>query len=120
MYQLARHRRAQVYEILDDGKYFNHAKAGHAQNTGDHPDGPSAGDVRTTTRTCTNDNDADRPFLNTRRVPAQGVSSYALRDLAAGEELLDDYSLYDRLPWFEALCAEHGAVSCVAVGGEYT
>ena len=120
MYRSTRHLRAQVYEILDDGKYFNHAKAGHAQNTGDHPDGPSAGDVRTTTRSSTDDNGAECPSLHTHRVYAQGVSSYALRDLAAGEELLDDYSLYDRLPWFEALCAEHGAVSCVAVGGEYT
>ena len=49
-----------VHEILDDGKYWNHSTAA-AQNTGNHPDGSPPGD---------------------------GVSSYALRDIAPGEELL--------------------------------
>ena len=129
-----------VHEILDDGKYWNHSTAA-AQNTGNHPDGSPPGD---------------------------GVSSYALRDIAPGEELLvrslppcppaccralsglvergkgpparpspnspvcpallspgllrcgqDDYSSYDELAWFEALCAEHGASSCNTVGKAY-
>jgi len=75
-----------VVEILDDAKYWNHSRT--AQNTGNHPD-EGRGD---------------------------GVSSYALRDIAAGEELLDDYAAYDLLPWFETLCQQHGASSCVSVG----
>ena len=31
----------------------------------------------------------------------------------------DDYSSYDELAWFEALCAEHGASSCNTVGKTY-
>ena len=31
----------------------------------------------------------------------------------------DDYSSYDELAWFEALCAEHGASSCNTVGKAY-
>jgi len=77
-----------VVEILDDGKLWNHSRV--KQNTGNHPD-PGAGD---------------------------GVSSYALRDIEPGEELLDDYSAYDRLEWFEKLCAEVGSRSCKVVGDE--
>jgi len=35
-------------------------------------------------------------------------SSYAIRDIKAGEELLDDYGLYEYPPWYNALCAEFG------------
>ena len=35
-------------------------------------------------------------------------SSYAIRDIKAGEELLDDYGLYSYPPWYNALCAEFG------------
>ena len=56
-------------------------------NTGNHPDG-----------------DGD------------GVSSYALRDIEAGEELTDDYATFVDLPWFEKLCLEYGASSCIEVG----
>ena len=78
-------------EILDDAKVWNHAAN---PNTGNHPDGdgPGAGD---------------------------GVSSYALRDIAAGEELTDDYSLHHALPWFEQICKDVGAESCIAVGNSY-
>ena len=47
----------EVIEIVGDGKYWNHSRT--AQNTGNHPD-EGMGD---------------------------GVSSYAWRDIAAGEEL---------------------------------
>ena len=81
-----------VCEIMDDGKYWNHAK-GSKQNTGNHPDGDAHGD---------------------------GMSSYALRDIAAGEELTDDYALYDKLPWFEAICQERGVTgSCTEVGRQF-
>ena len=78
-------------EILDDAKVWNHAAN---PNTGNHPDGdgPGAGD---------------------------GVSSYALRDIAAGEELTDDYALHDDCPWFEEVCAEHDAISCTSLGKEH-
>lgn len=36
-------------------------------------------------------------------------SSYAIRDIKAGEELLDDYGLYEYPAWYDALCAEFGA-----------
>ena len=78
-----------VVEILDDAKLWNHSRK--HQNTGNHPDGDGDG-------------------------LGDGVSSYALRDIEAGEELLDDYSSYARLEWFESLCVAHGARSCVAVG----
>jgi len=79
----------EVIEIVGDGKYWNHSHT--AQNTGNHPD-EGMGD---------------------------GVSSYAWRDIAVGEELLDDYASYASLPWFEALCKEYGAQSCVSVGHEF-
>lgn len=82
-----------VVEILDDGKYWNHAKQKDGQNTGNHPD-EAAGD-------------------------GDGVSSYALRDIAAGEELTDDYSTYAGLPWFEQICSEAGAESCTSVGHRF-
>ena len=76
-----------VIEILDDAKIWNHSAE---PNTGNHPDeARGAGD---------------------------GVSSYALRDIAPGEELTDDYALHDDLPWFEALCAAHKATSCTSLG----
>ena len=74
-------------EILDDAKVWNHA-ADH--NTGNHPD--------------EEDGQGD------------GLSSYARRDIAAGEELTDDYATFGELPWFEAICKEFGAVSCLSVG----
>ena len=80
-----------VIEILDDAKMWNHARAG--QNTGNHPDEAQG--------------------------EGDGESSYALRDIEAGEELLDDYSTYDALPWFEAVCAEVGAQSCTTVGHQF-
>jgi hypothetical protein len=77
--------RGSVIEILDDAKMWNHA-ADH--NTGNHPDAESgAGD---------------------------GMSSYARRDIAAGEELTDDYADRDRIPWFDDICVvEYGATSLV-------
>ena len=77
-------------EILDDAKVWNHA-ADH--NTGNHPDeADGAGD---------------------------GVSSYARRDIAAGEELTDDYATFDELPWFEEICSQYGAQSCLRVGRKH-
>jgi hypothetical protein len=76
-----------VVEILDDAKVWNHAPD---HNTGNHPDEDSgAGD---------------------------GVSSYARRDIEAGEELTDDYATFEEIAWFEKICAEHSASSCVNVG----
>jgi hypothetical protein len=79
----------EVLEIVGDAKYWNHSRL--AQNTGNHPDG-----------------DGDRC--------GDGVSSYALRDIEPGEEMLDDYTAYSHVPWFEALCALHSAKSCTVVG----
>ena len=44
------------------------------------------------------------------------MSSYALRDIKADEELTDDYALHDHLPWFEKLCIDTGAISCTSLG----
>ena len=60
------------------------------QNTGNHPDG--LGD---------------------------GESSYALRDIEVGEELLSDYSIYEKIDWFEDICAKKGANSCIKIGNEF-
>ena len=35
-------------------------------------------------------------------------STYAARDIAAGEELLDDYGQYEYPEWFSTLCREYG------------
>lgn len=74
-------------EILDDAKVWNHSVS---PNSGNHPDEDQG--------------------------EGDHVSSYALRDLAAGEELTDDYAGFDSLPWFEAICRENGACSCTEVG----
>ena len=37
-------------------------------------------------------------------------STYALRDIAKGEQLLDDYSIYDFPKWFVAMCSKVGVV----------
>eukprot|EP00992_Anisonema_acinus_P007803 TRINITY_DN3795_c0_g1_i1.p2 TRINITY_DN3795_c0_g1~~TRINITY_DN3795_c0_g1_i1.p2 ORF type:complete len:150 (+),score=41.91 TRINITY_DN3795_c0_g1_i1:52-501(+) len=77
-------------DIQDDGRLWNHTRRGGAAcNTG--PD-PSGGDED---------------------------SSYAIRDIKANEELLDDYGTYERLPWFETLCREYGAESCIVIGETY-
>ena len=39
-----------------------------------------------------------------------GVSSYALRDIPAGEELTDDYTTYHELPWFEVRSVALGSL----------
>jgi hypothetical protein len=41
------------------------------------------------------------------------MSSYARRDIAAGEELTDDYADRDLIPWFDEICVEYGATSLV-------
>ena len=62
------------------------------------------------------------PDHNTGNHPdgtGDGVSSYARRDIAAGEELTDDYGTFDVIPWYETICTEYGATSCVQVGREH-
>jgi len=78
-----------VVEIQGDGKMWNHSKTVH--NTGNHPN----------------------PALH------DGVSTYALRDIEAGEEFLDNYQLYATLAWFEEICRQQKAVSCIEVGEMY-
>ncbi|KAL3826378.1 hypothetical protein ACHAXA_008586 [Cyclostephanos tholiformis] len=73
-------------EIIDDAKIWNHTPN---PNTGYHPDDPDIGG---------------------------GLGSYALRDIAAGEELTDDYGDHHELAWFEGLCKEFGATSCTDLG----
>jgi hypothetical protein len=46
-------------------------------------------------------------------------SDWVAGDIPAGAELLDDYSSYDELPWFESLCAQYGAASCNTVGNTH-
>ena len=77
-------------EILDDAKIWNHAAH---PNTGNHPDEASG--------------------------EGDGVSSYALRDIEVGEELTDDYATFGDVPWYETICTEHGAHSCLSVGRTY-
>ncbi|KAL1529511.1 hypothetical protein AB1Y20_000457 [Prymnesium parvum] len=82
-----------VVEIIDDAKYWNHATTKSGQNTGNHPDAENGeGDC---------------------------LSSYALRDIVEGEELTDDYSKYDEVAWYEGICKEIGARSCMSIGLEF-
>ena len=96
----------EVVEIMGDGKYWNHARTG--QNTGNHPEGKGDGVSSYATR----DIDAGGSPAPARRCAR---ASHTARR-RAGEELFDDYSSYDRLPWFEKICREAGAASCVEVG----
>ena len=34
-------------------------------------------------------------------------------------ELTDDYAMFDDVPWYEAVCDEYGAHSCIRVGREH-
>ena len=81
-----------MLEVVGDGKYWNHSRT--RQNTGS---GGRSGEEcgRRLSLAC--------PRLRTGNHPdgdgegrADGVSSYALRDIEAGEELLDDYALCAR------------------------
>ncbi|KAG8460018.1 hypothetical protein KFE25_011067 [Diacronema lutheri] len=56
---------------------------------------------------------------NTGTLPDDPASSFALRDIEPGEELLDDYSQHDMLAWFEAICKEHEVSSSSKVGVEF-
>lgn len=38
---------------------------------------------------------------------------YALRDIKEGEEFLEDYGVYARVPWFEEIAKARGATSCL-------
>lgn len=68
-----------LYEILDEGDVWNHSDK--IANTG-YPPTEDGYDIE---------------------------SSYATRDIAAGEELLDNYSLYEYPDWYEGMKAEFNA-----------
>lgn len=67
-----------MYEILDEGKFWNHSRT--FRNSGFPPEG--------------------RGYCSR--------STYALRDIGAGEELLDDYGTYDFPDWNRRLEDEFG------------
>ena len=50
---------------------------------------------------------------------SDNVNTYAKRDIAAGEELLDDYGVYDTFDWYEAICSEYGVESLAVVAEKY-
>lgn len=64
----------------------------------------------------------DGKYFNHSRTPNTGLlpedpdSSFALRDISRGEELFDDYSAHDTLPWYETICAEYGTESVTKFG----
>jgi hypothetical protein len=43
-------------------------------------------------------------------------SSYALRDIATGEELTEDYGTHHELSWFQDLCKEYNVIYCTDLG----
>ena len=91
-----------VVEILDDGKMWNHSVT--KRNSGDHPEGDaSTGGGRATVGAGGHGWGLLKPRLASG--PGDGHSSYAIRDIEAGEEFLDNYALYDELSWFEAVRA---------------
>lgn len=67
----------------------------------------------------------DGRFWNHSKAPNTGTldedpaSSFALRDIEPGEELLDDYSQHDMLDWFETICREYNVSSSSAVGLQF-
>ena len=58
---------------------------------------------------------------NTGNCPFTGesVNTYAVQDIAADEELLDNYLTYTVLDWYEVICKEHGAESLFEVGAKF-
>eukprot|EP01041_Mallomonas_annulata_P010141 gene10141-21152_t len=70
-----------VNEIIDDGKFWNHSES------------PNTGYGSSSSTTTGEDIDWN--------------SSYAMRDIQAGEELLDDYGIYEYPPWFIQLAQEY-------------
>ena len=56
---------------------------------------------------------------NTGLLPEDENSSFALRDIAPGEELLDNYAEHDMINWYEAICVEYGVTSVLSIGQMY-
>jgi hypothetical protein len=77
----------------DDGRYFNHSNSRSQTNV-------ALGSVLLEAAEANG------------TPPPDGIdpgSTYALRDIAAGEELLDDYNTYNDEPqWYLDLLSEHG------------
>ena len=42
--------------------------------------------------------------------PPDAIHTWALRDIKKGEQLLDDYGVYDNPPFFQRLCKQFGVV----------
>lgn len=38
---------------------------------------------------------------------------YATKDIKKGEEIAEDYGVYQKIPWFEKIALERGATSCL-------
>lgn len=58
-------------------------------------------------------NHSANPNIGACEDPAQG--SQALRDIAAGDELVCDYSVFACPEWYQALCMEYNVLTTAAV-----
>jgi SET domain-containing protein len=63
-----------------------------------------------------NEIEDDGKFVNHSETPNSSIkigtdpmSSYALRDIKAGEEIIEDYGIYEEPEWFQKLIDEIGA-----------
>jgi hypothetical protein len=53
-------------------------------------------------------------------VPGAEINTFALRDIPAGEELLDDYLTFGVIGWYEEICHSRGVESLYDAGLKYS
>ena len=80
-----------VIEMQDEAQFWNHSERN--PNTGNMPKDMVA-------------TEAGEEYK-----PEYSRNTYAVRDISAGEELLDNYDTYEVYDWFEKLCQKHEAMS---------
>lgn len=81
-----------LIECLDDGEFINHSKTNNTICSGMALDPP---------------------------IDDDNQCCYAVRDIRAGEELVDNYAYYDNPPWYLELCKKYGVESAKDVVEKY-
>ena len=112
--------RGQLVDLRqDDGKYFNHDPRKQNIGLGSFPPAATAAAAAAAALALRSPLESARlsvkplhPHVATDPLVSVSVddeSTYALRNILAGEELLDDYNTYGKPPdWYESLMAKHG------------
>lgn len=110
-----------LVEDIDNSWYLNHSRT--ANNIGYHPDDTEAVQERipedldlSATKDKTGEAHHVRGWRRLDSDPEKlkydPRNSYARRDIAAGEELLEDYGEYHVIEWFEKLANEYDVMTC--------